>query len=148
LHGVGNVRELNEIFRQLRVEGIDEIGNAFDMDKICNPNVRKASNTICHKANAAGLRMFQKCWDTEYAEQKCRELYALCTKYGVSIDTEIPANVFLALTVLVDALRNAGIEPCVSETEDNRKEKDYWRTETKGMDDFLLYSHLLAYAMS
>lgn len=137
LHGVSNTKELNRIFRQLKLDGIVSIGNAFDMDKLANTNVRKQSRALMDKARSSGLSMYQKCWDLDYAKVKCEELRDLCYRHQVSY----PAanNIFSQIALMADALKEANIPFCVK-TVNGEDEHDYWRDETKGMDDFLLWS--------
>lgn len=133
LHGVSNTRELNRIFRQLRLEGITCIGNAFDMDKLANTNVRKQSKALVQKAIDSGLSMYQKCWDIDYAKEKGKELKALCDQHHVAYQSS--PNPFSQVAYMANALKDAMVPFCIKEDGDH----DYWRDETKGLDDYLLW---------
>lgn len=133
LHGVSNTRELDRIFRHLSIQGVTKIGNAFDMDKLANTNVRKQSKALVKKAMNNGLSMYQKCWDLDYAQEKGRELKAVCDQNHVTYT--ISANPFSQVAYMADALTEADIPFCIKPNGDH----DYWRDETKGLDDYLLW---------
>ncbi len=136
IHGVSNTKELNTIFRSLAMDGVPCVNNALDMDKILNTNVRKQSRDICRKARNAGLQMVQKVWDRDYAHQKLAEVKAVCDKNGIPV---IPCSEpFVQLSQMADSLANANIPFCRVMRE-GKWETDYWRPETKGIDDYLLY---------
>lgn len=132
LQGVTNTRELPEIFDWLKICGVSIVNNAFDMDKLCNRNVRKASKGIERKAAAAGLRFQQMCWDTEYAAEKWKELNSLCKGNGVYYK-DASRSVFVQIAYMAKALEDVGIQHSYV-----GEEKNYWKDQTKGIDDYLL----------
>lgn len=136
IHGVNNVRELNGIFRSLAIEGVTRVGNAFDMDKLCNTNVRKSSKGLAGIIRNAGLTMYQKCWDTDYAQTKWAELHDLCKAHNVSIQGQ-SQNVFVQIAQMADALKEAKVPFC-TKTVGKEEVKDYWTDSSKGLDDYLL----------
>lgn len=134
LHGVGNTRQVFEICRWLVSQGVDKIGNAFDMDKLCNPNVRKASRKLRKILSDCHMSMYQKCWDEDHAVQKEKELELLCAQYGlVSVDKT--GNRFVRISLMAEALDGLGVEIWASDKEGG---VEYWAKETKGIDDYLL----------
>lgn len=135
VHGVSNTKELGGIFRGLLVEGVTRIGNAFDMDKLCNVNVRDGSRSLNQLARSAGLVMYQKCWDAACAQRKWNELADLCRKAHLTVDLR-SKSIYVQIARMADALHEAKIPFCRAK---GGKEKDYWSDETKGLDDFLLY---------
>lgn len=136
LHGVNNVRELSAIFRTLAIEGVTKVGNAFDMDKLCNTNVRESSKGLAGIIRKAGLTMYQKCWDADYAKTKWTELHTLCKANGVTVEA-LSKNVFVQIAQMADALKQAKVPFCIK-TVGKKEEKDYWTDATKGLDDYLL----------
>lgn len=137
VQGVNNTKEINRILRSVKLAGIEAAGNAFDMDKICNQNVRRGSLNLAKKIIDAHLRFYQKCWDYDYAKVKCAELEALCVKHGVKL-ARGSSNPFRHLAYLADALFAAGVPYCMKVNSKGEEEHDYWCDETKGIDDFLL----------
>lgn len=133
LHGVSNTRELTRIFRQLKLEEVIKIGNAFDMDKLANTNVRTQSKALVQKAIDSGLSMYQKCWDIDYAREKCKELKDVCVQNNVLY--QLSENPFSQVAYMADALKEANVPFCIKPN----GEHDYWRDETKGLDDYYLW---------
>lgn len=138
VQGVNNTKELNGILRSLKLAGVVAVGSAFDMDKICNQNVRSSSKALASLVRNAGLQFSQKCWDVDCCMTKIQELEALCIQHGVKL-TKGSDNPFFHLAYLADALYAAHIPYCVKAGKDGEEENDYWRDETKGIDDYLLY---------
>lgn len=135
LHGVGNTRELSGLFRQLRIEGVTKVINGFDMDKVLNTNVRNSSKALVDKAKAAGLQMVQRCWDMNTAKEKYKELKPLCESHGISYPKAY--DIFSQLALMADSLKAANVSFC-TRIVNGEPEHDYWKDETKGMDDYLL----------
>lgn len=140
LHGVGNTRELITILRALAFEGVTRAGNAFDMDKLCNINVRDSSKALNKMVREAGLSLYQKCWDMDYAKTKWEELHNLCKRSGLMVVQQTSTNIFVQIAKMADALYEAKIVFCRKQGKDGQEEKDYWRDETKGLDDYLLFT--------
>lgn len=137
IHGVSNTKELNGIFRDLVIAGVNRLGNAFDMDKLCNVHVRDSSKALNEIARNAGLSVYQKCWDLEYVPVKYQELYSLCKSEGVAADLSSP-NMLVRVAKMADALYVAKVKYCRKTDKNGKEQKDYWRDETKGLDDYLL----------
>lgn len=138
IHGVGNTRELPGIFRGLALAGKTRVGNAFDMDKLCNTHVRANSRVLNQIARDAGLSIYQKCWDLDYLPVKYNELRALCIKESVAADLSTP-NMLVQVAKMADALYEAQVKFCRKTGPDGKEQTDYWRDETKGLDDYLLF---------
>lgn len=127
IQGVHNAKGLSEAFNFLKSCGVNYIYSAFDMDKICNPNVRNSSKVIRRIAHKSGLELKTLCWDTEYAESKYNELKNLCVANNIQFcDHE---NIFLSTAHMAEELTARKIPYCM--------DKNYWRSETKGIDDWL-----------
>lgn len=137
VQGVQNTRELPEIFNQLKFFGVTDIQIAFDMDRLCNKNVRKATTSIMKKIKDAGLNMRQKFWDTEFAAKKWAELHELCQKMNVSYDNK-SSSVFVQIGSMAAALDEIMVEHSIIHNEDGTEAKNYWSDKTKGIDDYLL----------
>lgn len=137
IHGVGNTRELGTICRNLKVQGVMKIGNAFDMDKLCNINVRRSSRALHEIIHKSGLAVYQKCWDPEYAKVKWAELHDLCVKHHVPVSCSLN-DIFCQIAIMADALHTANIPCCIKQGKQGL-EKDYWTDRTKGLDDMLLH---------
>lgn len=138
LQGVSNTKSLTKIFRDFRMAHICKIYNGFDMDKCLNTNVRKQSKMLGRKAKAAGLCMSQLCWDEEYGVKLWEYMNTLCIKHQVKPDCLPENNVFIQLASMADALKKHNIPFCIKE-ENGKETHYYWRDETKGLDDYLLF---------
>ena len=125
------------IFNQLKFFGATDIQIAFDMDRLCNKNVRKATTSIMKKIKDAGLNMRQKFWDTEFAAKKWAELHELCQKMNVSYDNK-SSSVFVQIGSMAAALDEIMVEHSIIHNEDGTEAKNYWSDKTKGIDDYLL----------
>lgn len=126
IHGVNNTKELTGIFRYLHASGVRNVWNAFDMDKVCNTNVRSASKRLAGMAHGAGLKMSQLCWDADTA-RKIKS--ALLSQYPELTAIATKNDVFASLAAIVDVAKGKGI---------GFPYEEYWDPKTKGIDDFLL----------
>lgn len=137
IQGVNNTRELPDTFEWLKNFGVQTISMAFDMDRLCNKNVRKSTKSIAKKVLAAGLGVRQKFWDTEYATKKWTELNKLCKSMNVQYDSS-SSSVFVQIAYMAEALEEVAYEHSIVKKEDGTETKDYWTDKTKGIDDYLL----------
>lgn len=133
--GVSNTHELPTVLKQLKDAGVERVQCAFDMDKICNCHVRKASGRINKMVRAARMSMTQIVWDAGQANKMREELDAVCVRHGVTYCRH--PNPFIELANMAKALDSAGIAFCETE-EGGNTVKHYWCDETKGIDDYLL----------
>lgn len=137
IQGVNNQKDLPAIFHQIHGMGVTTIYNAFDMDKLCNANVRRPSKALAKKIKDAGMQFVQRCWDSDYAQTKWWELHNLCAEYGIYVQSKSP-YVFPQIADMADALDSAHIPHSVKVDENGEEQNDYWTDETKGIDDYLL----------
>ena len=64
--GVNNTRGLDELFAFLRRNGTEEIVEAEDMDKFCNPNVNRGASKVHELALKNGLRCRRLVWNPNH----------------------------------------------------------------------------------
>ena len=125
--GVNHRKHLPEFFDYLFSQGIHEIHNALDMDKVTNINVFRQSNIINKMAVESNIRVLMLYWDRKCCERKFHELLDIASEYKIQFDG-IRNNVYLNTVLLTIALDQAGITPPIT----------YWDQKSKGIDDFLL----------
>ena len=125
--GVNHVKPLPGFFDFLTSQGIHEINNALDMDKITNINVIQRGNVINKMAVKHNVKVMMLYWDKKYCERKYRELLEVAKAHQVPV-SDPNGNIFLETALLTIALDNAGVKPNLS----------HWDSDTKGIDDFLL----------
>ena len=136
--GVGNRSQLPGVFKMLKENGVERIHNAFDIDKVMNPYVAAASKKIKEIAKEAGLKYSMKLWDEDYAHQRLDQLLALCDYHGIDATKYANDNVFTYLGKVASALRSKKVDIDHVLTESGW-ERSYWRSETKGIDDWYKY---------
>lgn len=137
VQGVKNVRELPSIAKTLREVGVTEIASAFDMDKCGNVHVAHASQEIRKIFNDAQISVSTLLWDDEYAEKKLLELLEIAKSNGIEYHPEYPKAAF-DIAKLAEILTNKKI-PYNVKIVNGVEQKDHWRAETKGFDDYLQY---------
>ena len=137
IQGVQNTRELPSVFEWLKQFGVKTISMAFDMDRLCNRNVRKATRNINRKIRDAGLSVSQKFWDAEYAAKKWEELHKICTELGVQYDRS-SKSIHVQIAMMAEALDQIDAEHSIIHNTDGTETKNYWNDESKGIDDYLL----------
>lgn len=64
--GVNNTKGLDELFAFLRRNGTEEIVEAEDMDKFCNPNVSRGASKVHELALKNGLRCRRLVWNPNH----------------------------------------------------------------------------------
>lgn len=64
--GVNNTKGLDELFAFLRRNGTEEIVEAEDMDKFCNPNVSRGASKVHELALKNGLKCRRLVWNPNY----------------------------------------------------------------------------------
>lgn len=125
--GVNHRKHLPGFFDYLSSQGIHEIHNALDMDKVTNINVIRQGNVINKMAVDHDIRVLMLYWDRKCCEQKYQELLDIAIEQNVPF-TALRNNVYLNTVLLTIALDQAGITPNIS----------HWNQKSKGIDDFLL----------
>ena len=134
VQGVKNVKEIPEIAEKLRNDGVTHVYSAFDMDKCCNLAVSSASQEIKKLFNMEEISVDTLCWDIDYAYLKRKELVQLAKANGLkAVKT---GNPYYDIARISKILASNNIEYNVR-YENGKKYKDHWRTETKGLDDYL-----------
>ena len=106
------------------------------MDKVTNVNVAKAGKRVRAIAAGYGIKLAEKCWDAEYAQQKLSELNAICCEHSIFVPTTF--NVFTDLANVSQELAKRNIRHSRVKNADGLEEKHYWSDKTKGIDDYLL----------
>ncbi len=128
--GVNNTRELlSSVLPALKEQGVRNVKDAFDMDKVCNLNVAKALDTLTGEVHKLGLSLDHLVWDEEHAQEKACPLVLACDKAGVKPQCDYD-NIYDVIHGCCLALKQAGI-PLPEGTSE-------WRSEEKGLDDHLL----------
>lgn len=140
VQGVNNVRELPEIAEKLVRDGIKEITLALDMDRLGNTYVARAEDTIAKICREHGLRVFRLYWDLPYALAKERELKELCWSKNLTVPQK--GSSFANIAEMAETLSKNQIEFDIVVNPDGIREKCHWRSETKGIDDYLLTEYL------
>jgi len=72
--GVSNTSALSKCFKWLQRNGVKEVINALDMDKITNINVMMASKKIAGAAKECGISILNMYWDEEEAVRRLEAL--------------------------------------------------------------------------
>ena len=134
VQGVKNVKEIPEIARKLKKDGVKRVFSAFDMDKCCNIAVSEASQEIKRLFNEEEISVDTLCWDVEFAYIKRKELVQLAKENGLKVMKT--GNPYFDIANISKTLARNNIEYNVR-YENGKKFKDHWRSETKGLDDFL-----------
>lgn len=129
--GVNITNELPTVLDTVKKAGISTVQCAFDMDKICNRFVRKASENIRRIIQQEDMKMTQMVWDRDYAAEMCAELKAICVQNHVPYRSD--PNPFIELSYMAKALNEAEVVFC-----EDQSGKHYWCPRTKGIDDYLL----------
>lgn len=125
LHGVNAKQDLPNIFQYLKSIGIEAVYNCFDMDRLLNPNVMKATAGMADMAKKAGLRFKSLYWDEAYGREKVKDLQRIIEERFP--DAEFAEPWYDQLRRMTIFLNDQKI-PYVKE----------WNPSTKGIDDYLL----------
>ena len=125
LHGVNAKQDLPNIFHYLKSIGIEAVYNCFDMDRLLNPNVMKATAGMAAMAKKVGLRFKSLYWDETYGREKVKDLQRI-------IEEHFPGSEFAE--PWYDQLRRM----TVFLNEHKIPFEKEWNPLTKGIDDYLL----------
>lgn len=130
LQGVNNTRDLPSELQSLKKMGVAQIVEAFDMDKIINPNVSRASNKIENLVCEAEMSFKRRYWALDECKQRYVELLKLAAYNGIQVPEET-GNIVIDTAGAAQALYTSG------------KVKEYfsgkvWDPTSKGIDDYLL----------
>lgn len=133
--GVDNTSELPKYLDMLRAQGVTEIYNALDMDKLTNIFVAKACRRLSNMLNEHGISFPWLLWDNEYIVAKDRQCRRLCAENGIQINSNNPIH--LRIIESCEALSSKKIEHNVIKTQKGEICHENWRSRTKGIDDWL-----------
>ena len=136
MHGVQAKSEIPNILQQLKEKGVTRVYNAFDMDRLLNINVMKATGELAKLVKNAGMKFQSLYWAEEDGRAKVRELQNLIEENGFSADFAEPW--YDQLRKMSMFLHQQGIEYCVVGEKNGKEIRDYWPNGTKGIDDYLL----------
>lgn len=135
--GISTTKDLLKNCAEFKAAGITEVFNAFDMDRLTNPNVRKGSVALTAELQNIGLQFTPMFWNENYAEQALMMYQTIAKVRNVQIHApNSRISPFEMLSITADCLNQAGIDPG-KQTEDS----EYWDPATKGIDDYL-YSQI------
>ena len=126
--GIMNTASLMRDVETLKELGYKQMTNAFDMDRLTNPNVLKGSIRLRKLLKDQNIILSPLFWDEPTAVQKLEIQKTICMKLGVALPEKLSQNPFVALAQLTQALADkpeaAGLMV-------------KWSDQTKGIDDFL-----------
>ena len=120
--GVSNTTAISKCFTWLSKNGIEDVYNALDMDKLTNINVIDAVDKIAEQAVSKNIRLTNVFWDIDEVTNRLLE-------YGFKkeqIDKEPPKRLVLMLR-----------EETKRRNESSESVDKHWR-KNKGIDDYLL----------
>lgn len=136
--GVSTTKDLLRHCEMFMKAGITVVHNAFDMDRLTNPNVHKNNATLTEQFREEGITFLDMFWDPTYATSKLLMLEQIAKLRRVPLPPYVSgSSVFERLRNVTAALKDAGLFLCVKK-EVNKKTEFYWNPETKGIDDYLL----------
>jgi ribosomal protein L37AE/L43A len=140
--GVSTIEDFLANARHFRKAGITEVLDAFDMDKLANPNVMRSCSKLHDALRRERLRVRNWNWDEDYAYRKLNAMYMVAKHHGVQLPPiKTQYSVFDKLGIVCSALSSKGISTYVTVPAKKRGQKDdkvYWDPSTKGIDDYAL----------
>ncbi|MFP5528191.1 hypothetical protein ACLGL1_06935 [Peptococcus simiae] len=131
LQGVNNTRDLSSEFQSLKEMGVSQVVEMFDMDKVINPNVSKASKKIEDLAHEAEVDFTRRYWALDECERRYADLLKLAAFNGIQVPEET-GNVVVDTVGAAQALYASG------KVKDYFSGKALWDPSSKGIDDYLL----------
>ena len=125
--GVNSTKDLSIVIDRLSECGCNTFVNAFDMDKLTNPNVARAMKKIKKIVTEKGLRYRQLFWDSETADQVLKNQTTVLKNNNLQVEYKAE-DVFCKILTNTSALFQHKIDyPTV------------WpNANSKGIDDYLL----------
>lgn len=133
--GVQTRHELPGILTSLKKHGVRRIYNAFDMDRLLNPTVIKATEALKKECLEQGIKLLDLYWDEDAGRQKKRELQKVFEDNGISCELDEPW--YETIPQMCLELHNRNIPYCRKPDNNGGYEKDYWPDCSKGIDDYL-----------
>ncbi|MFM9414161.1 hypothetical protein ACKQTC_07250 [Peptococcus simiae] len=131
LQGVNNTRDLPDEFQTLKEMGVSQVIEMFDMDKVINPNVSKASKKIEDLAHEVEMDFRRRYWALDECERRYGELLKLAAFNGIQVPEET-GNIVIDTAGAAQALYASG------KVKDYFSGKALWDPSSKGIDDYLL----------
>lgn len=125
------------LFKKISPNG--KVMNAFDMDKLTNKNVRRGVKRLQEKFREQGIVMEDLHWGDSYAISKLMILSAIAQRLRIPVQIPARDTVFDRLAAVSAALDDADIDVCSVMYPDGQKRNCYWESNTKGIDDYLLW---------
>ncbi len=140
--GVSNISDLIANVKTFRKAGITVVLNAFDMDKLVNPNVQKSCWNLHDALRKERMQVRNWNWDEDYAYRKLEAMYMVAKHVGVQLPKiQKQYSVFDKLSIVCAELSNKGIPTCIivpAKKQGQKDDKVYWDPATKGIDDYAL----------
>lgn len=135
--GIKNTKDLYEnIIPHLVKFGYKKVYNAFDMDRLTNPNVRNGCREIVKEFRKRGRIMVEDMyWGSRYAVTTLSSLLLLAKLRQVPLPEIKTDNVFERLSAVSEALEEAKVTTLFYR--DASGETVAWEPQTKGIDDYL-----------
>lgn len=135
--GVNNTKEIPEVARYLKENGINTVKNCLDMDKLTNVYVAKASKDIRKIFQKYDIRFNPYLWDDEYAHKRIAFLKKLCKEQNIEWleRSRLSVNIYVNIKHLEECKIDIS-----SITDQYGNPLNKWNPDTKGIDDFLLSS--------
>ncbi len=135
--GISTTTDLLSYCNRFKATGRTAVMNAMDMDRFTNPHVRKGVQAMVAKLEKQGIQVNDMCWDKTYAVHLLLIFKQVARNRNITY-TPSGENVFQQLDAVAEALNNAGIDLCSVVDEKGERRDNYWKPETKGIDDYLL----------
>lgn len=140
--GVSTIEDFLANTKHFRKAGITEVLDAFDMDKLVNPNVMRSCSKLHDALRKERLKVRNWNWDEDYACRKLAAMYMVAKHLGIQLPP-IPKqySVFDKLGIVCSVLSSKGVPTYIVVPAKRRGQKDdkvYWDPSTKGIDDYAL----------
>ena len=133
--GVQTRHELPGILTSLKKRGVQRVFNAFDMDRLLNPSVIKATTALKKECLEQGIKLLDLYWDEDAGRQKKRELQKVFEDNGIPCELDEPW--YETIPLMCMELHKRNIPYCRKPGKNGEYEKDFWPDSSKGIDDYL-----------
>lgn len=136
--GILTTKDFFKNCKVLKKAGVKTIYNCFDMDKITNRNVRKGCVALRTSLGNMGFLVRDLYWGQTYANFLYTSLSMLARIRRISVTEPPHDSLYERIAALSEALDLANINFCKFITPDGKEVTNYWDSNTKGIDDYLL----------
>ena len=133
--GVQTRHELPGILANLKKKGVTRIYNAFDMDRLLNPTVIKATAGLKKDCMDQGVKLLDLYWDEDAGREKKKELQKVFEENGIQCELDEPW--YETVPAMCMELTKRKLVYCRKTGKDGQIVKDYWPSYSKGIDDYL-----------